>query len=70
MPQPGKLKYGEGEKDFVSVWEDSGLGLVTKKIKDDSSKGMFAKSTTVNKRLDQKGREGPCNITPETLIAP
>ena len=54
MPQPRKLKYG-GKKDFVSVWEDSGLGLVTKKIKDDSSKGMFVKSTTVNKRLDQKG---------------
>lgn len=42
------------KKDFVSVWEDSGLCLVTKKIKDDRSKGMFVKSTTVNKRLDQK----------------
>lgn len=42
------------KKDFVSVWEDSGLCLVTKKIKDDGSKGMFVKSTTVNKRLDQK----------------
>lgn len=59
-----------GKKDFVSVWEDSGLCLVTKKTKDDGSKGMFVKSTTVNKRLGQERRESPCNITPETLIAP
>lgn len=52
----GNLRIEKKKKvDFVSpVWEASGLCLVTKKVKDYSSKSMFVKSTTVNKRLDQK----------------
>lgn len=52
---PGNLRVEKKRNGFYFISLGvSGLCLVTKKIKDYSSKGMFAKSTTLKKRLDQK----------------
>ena len=51
------------------IWEYLGLCLVTKKIKDCRSKGMFAKSTTLNKEARSEEMRKSVNINPETLIA-